>query len=79
MSLTTSSARTASAGDADGHALAYAYFEDQAGPRAAAHRLTRDEARLAASAYPRLSDFGALLVMCHSGMVARPGGEFHGS
>jgi hypothetical protein len=29
----------------DGHALAYVYFEDESGRRAAAHLLTRDEAR----------------------------------
>jgi hypothetical protein len=31
--------------DANGHALAYVYFEDEQGRRAAAHLLTRDEAR----------------------------------
>ena len=31
--------------DAEGHALAYVYFEDEPGRRAAAHLMTREEAR----------------------------------
>jgi hypothetical protein len=34
--------------DHEGKSLAYVYFEDESGRRAAAHLLTRDEARLIA-------------------------------
>jgi hypothetical protein len=42
--------------DASGHALAYVYFEEEPGRRAAAKLLTRDEARrIAANIIPKLN------------------------
>jgi hypothetical protein len=42
--------------DADGHALAYVYFEDEPGRRSAVHLMTRDEARRIAVNIVKLPD-----------------------
>jgi hypothetical protein len=42
--------------DANGHALAYVYFEDEPGRRSAAHLMARDEARRIAVNIAKLPD-----------------------
>jgi len=55
MTRTRSWARTAIR-DTNGHARACVYFEDEPGPRAAAHLMTRDEARRIAANIVKLPD-----------------------
>jgi hypothetical protein len=43
---------------ANGHALAYVYFEDEPGRRSTAHLMTRDEARRIAAHITKLSGLG---------------------
>ena len=45
--------------DANGQALAHVYFEEERGSRAAAHLLTRDEARRIAANIVKLLGAGA--------------------
>jgi hypothetical protein len=42
--------------DANGQAVAYVYFEDERGGRAAAHLMTKDEARRIATNVAKLPD-----------------------
>ena len=47
--------------DEDGHALAYAYYEDEPGRRSAAKLMTRDEARRHSDPASQLARFTGLV------------------
>jgi len=57
LSIPPDRRREAIVPDANGHALAYVYFEDEPGRRSAAHLMTRDEARSIAAKHANLPSF----------------------